>query len=97
MTNNNDQKHETFESLIEKTLTEINNMLQNTMWDIAVDVKKGAIYTLVKNSREFFLRKFGCVYPFRVGLTERELLDILAGMDLVLTFKEGEKKEGEKS
>lgn len=31
MTNNNDQKHETFESLIEKTLTEINNMLQNTM------------------------------------------------------------------
>jgi len=88
MTNNNDQKHETFESLIEKTLTEINNMLQNTMWDIVVDVKKGAIYTL---------RKFGCVYPFMVGLTERELLDILAGMDLVLTFKEGEKKEGEKS
>jgi len=90
MTKNSEQKYETFESHIKKTLVEINRALKDTQWSLEVDIKKGSIN---------LLREFGCVYIYAGGFTERELFHILSSMALALKLKQFEKnkkKEGKK-
>jgi len=67
---------------IEDMLKGINDKLYDCKYAVIADISDGSISVL---------REFGCLYPFRRGLTRRELLLALSCMAMVLELKEGEK------
>ncbi len=72
MTKNSEQQYETYESLIKKTLLEINYaLLKDTKWHYDVDIKKGLIRVI---------SNLGASYLFACQLSEKEMLDILLGL-----------------
>ncbi len=64
---------------IEDILKGINDKLFDSKYAVIADISDGSIS---------LLREFGCQYPFKRGLTKKELLLALSCMNLVLELKE---------